>query len=409
MSSTDSFLYHINSEKQIIEISIQWNNRTIQSNHAIKLCYNNNYKKNLLENANVLIWNLRANKYFFKYPATEPLKLSYTLSSMPSSTVDIVARYNTSSIQITNRQITQKDVVDQEYDISRLPIGDHTIILKISTSDEYFGRPLSFTIGHSPQINLSDIELTPLEYREGNGGYPLMQFSVIVSIPEKSATVTLYLYFNNYGDYLAYVNAQIQNYTRIIPSSTRLDNRYLLDGTNYINFYATYNGHFSETINTSFLYFFNKPILNITTPDNQTFKKNDNTEFNMEGTMKCDYECHNVSIFYQFDDYEVNTIINNFPMELNKAIEDSYPVEFPSDMTEGNNHSFRIWVTDFNNRTSIVTKTFLIYSIFLKLKFHKRLKSHTLILLMISSMSQDLFHILTTLANFLFYTCLMMN
>ena len=39
MTSTDYFSYHINSEKNLLEILIQWNNRTILSQNEIKLYY----------------------------------------------------------------------------------------------------------------------------------------------------------------------------------------------------------------------------------------------------------------------------------------------------------------------------------------------------------------------------------
>ncbi|EAX94415.1 hypothetical protein TVAG_241510 [Trichomonas vaginalis G3] len=327
----------------------------------IKPYHNNNHKKNLLENKIIRFKAVSLKKYFFKYPATEPLKLSLTFENRQNRTVEIIPRYSPSDIQLENVSVSTDEVVDQLFDISHLPIGDYKFYFRVYTNNSYYFESFrSFSIGYSPKINVSDIEFSPLEVREDID--TRLNVSFVLSIPEKSGTnLQVNFYFNdNHGinsNEFAYF-PRIYNYSINFSNIYYLDKKYLLDGINYVYFYPKQGDRCGEFVNASFKYIMKKPILNIITPDNQVFKKNDDTKFNLEETIKCDYECDNVSLFYQIDEYEVKTIVKNIPMQPDIAIEGNHGVEFPSDLTEGNNHSIRIWVTDGFNRTSMVTKNF---------------------------------------------------
>ena len=82
MISTDFFSYHINSEKNIIEISIQWNNRTILSQNEIKLYYNyKNNQKNLLADDNFRI-DVSTSDQTILYGSYKWLKISYSVYNL---------------------------------------------------------------------------------------------------------------------------------------------------------------------------------------------------------------------------------------------------------------------------------------------------------------------------------------
>lgn len=130
MTSTDYFSCHINSENDIIEIIIQWNNRTIFSQNELKLYYNyNNNKKNLLEN-DFKIEITGYNKIIFPQGSNEKLMINFTVLNIPCSYVEVyytLKDYRGSYTSYLNRVFPSDDTIEnQTIDISNLNFGDCT-------------------------------------------------------------------------------------------------------------------------------------------------------------------------------------------------------------------------------------------------------------------------------------------
>ncbi|EAY02598.1 hypothetical protein TVAG_254990 [Trichomonas vaginalis G3] len=105
----------------------------------------------------------------------------------------------------------------------------------------------------------------------------------------------------------------------------------------------------------TFIYSYNSPDITITTPNNQEFKKNDGRSFNLEGTITDEDKDGTIRIYYQIDEGEINNIIN---ITLDQTASETFDINitFPSDLSESNSHTIKVWATDETGKSSATAR-----------------------------------------------------
>ncbi|EAY07746.1 hypothetical protein TVAG_118270 [Trichomonas vaginalis G3] len=356
MSSTDFFSYIVNTNEQIIEITIKWNNRTILSEKELKLKYNNKKRKNLSWKEYV-IENLRAEKASFEYQTTEKLIVTFSVRDMYNSNdyTDVYCYIDEIS-QYTHGFYPPKDF-RLFYDISTLNLGKHYFCVKACKYDNdwdcSYTETLEFSI-NPPNIppSLSELKINPDVIRQNSGQD--VTLSGTLNAPIGQGNVIIYYYFNYDKTNLYNFTINIQRTSSPINIQINIPSN-LPENSNTIYIYAVKDEQTSPTYDLYFQYKYNPPVLYIQAENNSEFKKNDGKTFNIHVTIR-DNDCSgSVALLYQIDDFQVIKL-NQYTISNNNEITNDFYIYFPQNFPESNSHTITLWAKDEKYKKSSIFK-----------------------------------------------------